>query len=499
MPENIIEFYNITKRFGGTVALDDVSFEVKRGLITGLVGENGSGKSTLINICHGVHKPDTGYIIYNGQKTIISHTAHAEELGISVVHQEIPICRTLNIASNIFLGPEIPGKMGFPDWNFMIEKTKELFKRLNVDIDPKKMVGSCSLGEQQLILIAKAIRKDANLIILDEPTSALSRIEVSRLLEVIKLLKDEGISILFVSHKLEEVKTIADEVIILKDGKFVGRLEKAEIYEKTMARMMIGHDITFQKKEEAKTFSGKPILEVSNLNCSAFKLNNVSFKLFKGEILGLAGLRGAGRTEIAKCIIGYYKYDSGEIFINGEKVFIKSPTDAIKHEIGYLTEDRGGLGVFNKMDIKSNLCIVILKYLTTILGIVNDKKLNNSSNNLRKQFDIKINFLNQLIGELSGGNQQKVLLARWLALEPQILILDEPTRGVDVGTKEEIRKIIIDMASKGLSIILISSEFIEIIGLCDRILVLNHGIIKNELLGVEATEESIKTLVAAVD
>lgn len=490
MSENILEFQNITKRFGGTVALNDVSFTVKKGQTTGLIGENGAGKSTLVKICDGIHQPDRGQVIFEGQPQKIKSPKQAEKMGISVVHQELPLCFNMNVMDNIFLGPSLPGGKFFPDKKFMKKKTEELFDRLNVNIDPEKKIADCSIGERQLVMIAKAISKNARLIIMDEPTSALSPAEVSVLYKVIETLEKEGITFIFISHRLEEVIKVAREICVLKDGEFVGKLSKEESSQQKMIKMMVGRDVKYIDKIENDTITNDVILEVKNLNSEKLGLKNISFTLKKGEILGFAGLRGSGRTETIKSIIGFEEKDSGEIYVEGQKVEIKSPSDAINKGIGYLTEERQGLGLFFNFNIKSNLGILELDDLSKF-GLVQKKKIDRLANEYKNKLDIKLRSIDQNISELSGGNQQKVLLSRWLSSQPKILILDEPTRGIDVGTKTEIRKLIMELAREGYSIILISSEMLEVMNIADRLLVFSEGKITGEFTHEEATEEKI--------
>ncbi len=490
MSENILEFQNITKRFGGTVALNDVSFSVKKGQTTGLIGENGAGKSTLVKICDGIHQPDRGQLIFKGQPQKIRNPKQAEELGISVVHQELPLCYNMSVMDNIFLGPNLPGGLFFPDKKFMKKKTDELFARLNVSIDPRKSIAGCSIGERQLVMIAKAISKNAQLIIMDEPTSALSPAEVSVLYDVIETLEEEGMTFIFISHRLEEVIKVSQEVCVLKDGEFVGKLSKEETNQQKMIKMMVGRDVKYIDKLENDNISQDTILKVEDLNSKKLGLQNISFELKKGEILGFAGLRGSGRTETIKAIIGFAEKDSGDIYIEGQKAKINSPSDAIKKGIGYLTEERKGLGLFFNFNIKSNLGILELDKLSKF-GLVQRKKIDRLAQVYQDKLDIKLRSINQNISELSGGNQQKVLLSRWLSSQPKILILDEPTRGIDVGTKTEIRRLIMELAREGYSIILISSEMLEVMNIADRILVFSGGRITGELSHEEATEEKI--------
>lgn len=491
MSDYIIEFNNITKTFGGTVALNDVSLGIEKGKATGLVGENGAGKSTLVKICAGVFTPEKGEIIFQGEKQNISSPEHAERLGISFVHQEIPICNNLTVAQNIFLGPDIPGKMGFPDKEYMHRKTIELFNKFEIDLDPGRPVSQCSMGQKQLIMIARSISREAQFILMDEPTTALSPNEVEVLYDVIERLKKDGISILFISHRLNEVMKVSDRICVLKDGDYVGDLNSKEATEDKIASMMVGRDVKMVvEKETKKNISSETALEVKNLSHKKLDLEDINFKLNKGEVIGIAGLQGAGRTDLARCIVGNYTPDSGEIYVNGEKVTIESPSDAIENGIGYLPEDKSSLGLFQALDVKTNMSIAHIDEFGQGL-FINQSGIRKAAEKYQRELNIKMSSINQSIRDLSGGNQQKVLLARWLIVQPDILILDEPTQGIDVGTKTEIRKLILNLVEQGYSIIIISSEMLEVMAISDRILVMSRGHITGEFSQEEATEEKI--------
>lgn len=485
----LIEFRNVNKRFGGVVALRDLSFGIRKQTTTALLGENGAGKSTLVKILGGIHRRDSGTILWEGRETEIKNPRDAERLGISIVHQETPLCRNLTVAANIFLGPKLPGRTGFPDWKVINKETERLFEMLDVSLNPSELAGKCSIAQQQLIMIAKAIRKESRFLILDEPTSALSPVEVNTLFSVINKLKAKGITILFISHRLEEVLQICDHISVMKDGAYVGELAREEATVEKMAQMMVGREVTDVYRNTKKTI-GAPVLEVKNLSHAETRLKDISFVLKKGEVLGIAGLRGAGRTELAKCIFGVLRPDTGEILLDGKRVEFRSPRDAITHGIGYLTEDRGRLGLLPEMDIKSNISLAILDRLAR-LGLVNMGGMRSTADRLREALQVNTRNLETRVRTLSGGNQQKVLFGRWLASKPKILILDEPTRGIDVGTKAEIRKLIVALSEEGYSIIIISSELLELLAICDRLLVMSQGRITGEFSGDEATEEKI--------
>lgn len=491
MADNIIEFKNISKHFGGTTALDQVTFEVEKGSVVGLVGENGAGKSTLVKITGGVLSPDEGKIVYDGQEISIDSPKNAEEIGISIVHQELPICENLTVAQNIFLGADLPGKGMFPDRKYMYNKSLELFEQLDIKLDPDKPVSECSMGERQLIIIASAISKNSKFILMDEPTTALSPSEVEVLYDVIENLKAQGISIVFISHRLNEILKVSDKIHVLKDGSYVGNLDQEEADEDQITNMMVGREVKIKERKEKYLNPDKVALEVKNLNHAELGLEDISFKLHEGEILGIAGLRGAGRSELARNIIGNFEPDSGEIYVKGNKVEINSPKDAIDNGIGYLPEDRGELGLFKQLDVRSNMNIANLDALSSKSGLVNRRKMTEITHKYENDLEIKMRSITQNIDSLSGGNQQKVLIGRWLAVQPDVLIMDEPTRGIDVGTKSEIRELITNLSKEGFSIIMISSEMLEVMAISDRILVMSQGELTGEFSHEEATENKI--------
>jgi len=490
MADYLLEFKNISKVFGGVVALDDVSFGIEKGKITGLVGENGAGKSTLIKICDGVHQPTKGQLIWAGEPVNINSPAAAKKLGISVVHQDIPVCDNLTVAENIFLGPKIPGKNIFADRKYMEQKTLKLFSELNVEIDPGKLVKRCTTGEKQLILIAKAMSKKAKLILMDEPTTALSPNEVTILYKVLNKLKKEGVSIVFISHRLEEVQKLSDRICVLKDGQYVGDLTKKEANEDIICQMMVGRDVRISQEYKENFSTEEEIFTVEGLQNKEYGLENISFALNKGEVLGIFGLRGAGRTEMARSLIGDFESTAAKIKIADKTVEIKSPKDAFANGIGYLPEDRDELGLLDNMDIVENMCISDIDQLTN-MGFLQKRKMRKIAEEYQDKLDIKLSSIYQNINELSGGNQQKVLLAKWLILNPKVLILDEPTKGIDVGTKSEIRKLIIELTKNNMSIIVISSEMIELMSIADRMLVMSEGKLTADLSREEFDEELI--------
>lgn len=491
--EPILRVEGISKAFPGVQALDRVDFEAYAGEVMALVGENGAGKSTLVKILSGVYKRDSGRIYFEGKRVEIQDPYHAQLMGISTIHQELMVTPNQTVAQNIFLGREIRrrgilGALGFVDKREMERRAKELLERVGADIPPDELVKNLSVAQRQLVEIAKALSFKAKVIIMDEPTSALGPEEVEKLFEVIKQLKEQGIAIVFISHRLEEVFRIADRITILRDGKLVGYMSREEATPDKVIYLMVNRPIgdMFRKEEVVR---GEPILEVKNLSSDVVK--NVSFTLYKGEILGIAGLVGSGRTELVRLIFGADPKKSGEILIEGKRVEINSPEDAVKLGIGLVPEDRQNQGLILKMSLRENIGITIIKKILKFLNFVDKIKLTRISEDFVRRLNIKTPSVFEKVLYLSGGNQQKVVLSKWLASEPKILILDEPTRGIDVGAKAEIHAIMSQLAKSGISIIMISSEMPEVLAMSDRILVMSEGKIVAEVPRREATQEKI--------
>lgn len=491
--EPIIRMEGISKAFPGVQALDRVDFEAYSGEVMALVGENGAGKSTLMKILSGAYMKDTGRIYIDGKRVEIQNPYHAQLLGISTIYQELNVTPNQTVAQNIFLGREIKrkgilGKLGFVDKKEMERRAKELLNRVGANIDPRELVKNLSVAQRQMVEIAKALSLEAKIIIMDEPTSALGPEEVEKLFEIIRQLKEQGIAIIFISHRLEEVFKIADRITILRDGKLVGVMSKDEATFDKVIYLMVNRPLgdMFKKEEVSK---GKLILEVKNLRSAIIK--DVSFSLYEGEILGIAGLVGSGRTELVRLIFGADPKISGEIYLNGEKVEIKSPEDAVKHGIGLVPEDRQNQGLILKMSVRENIGVTIIRKILKFLGFIDKNKLTEIAENFVKRLNIKTPSIFEKVLYLSGGNQQKVVLAKWLASNPKILILDEPTRGIDVGAKAEIHAIMSQLAKIGIGIIMISSEIPELLAMSDRILVMSEGKVVVELPRSEATQEKI--------
>ena len=469
MSEYVVELKNITKRFPGVVALHNMQLAVKPGEIHGLIGENGAGKSTLIKVLTGVHMADEGEIYVNGEKRVFKNPNESAAAGIACVYQELNIEKLLSVTDNIFINKWLK-KGALLDYDAMHKKAEEVMKSLGQDVDPRKAAGTLGMGVQQMIEIAKAVLIDAKMIIMDEPTSSLGEKEVEQLMKTCRELKDRGIGILFVSHKLEELFELCDRVTVIRDGEYIGTDRAANLNVDKVVEMMVGRQVgNMFPKVDCEI--GDVILEVKDL-ASGKSFEHVSFQVHRGEIFGFAGLVGAGRTEIVETIFGMRKKTAGQIFLNGKEVNIKSPEDAIANSIGLLTEDRRGNGIFGLLDITENTVMASLKNY----GFPqNHKKMETDAIKWNQAMRTKTPSMRQRIMNLSGGNQQKVLLARWLLLNPDILIVDEPTRGIDVGAKSEIHSIITQLAGEGKAIIMISSELPEVSGMADRILVMYEG------------------------
>ncbi len=486
--ELILKMEKISKAFPGVQALSKVDLEVYKGEILALVGENGAGKSTLMKILTGVYSKDEGKIIFKGKEIEPKNPHHAQHLGISMIYQEFNLVPNLNIATNIFLGHE-PKKGKFLkvfDTKKAFREAKRLLDMVGLNISPDILVKDLTVAQQQMVEIAKALALKSELIIMDEPTSALAGKEVAKLFDIMRKLKNDGISIIFITHRLEEVFQIADRIVVLRDGQRVGELTCEENKIDEVIRLMVGRNVRVVPRIESRV--NNVILEVKNLSSQAVK--NISFSLRKGEVLGIAGLVGAGRTEIVRALFGADPKISGEIYLDGKKVEINSPKDAVKLGIGLVPEDRKLQGLILNMALHENLSLPSIPFMFSN-GIINFKKEYKLVEDFVNRLRIRTPHIFQVVNNLSGGNQQKVVVAKWLALKPKVLILDEPTRGIDVGAKAEIHNLIGELAKEGIGIILISSELPEILALSDRILVISKGRITAELRREEATQEKI--------
>ncbi|AAM24022.1 ribose transport system ATP-binding protein [Caldanaerobacter subterraneus subsp. tengcongensis MB4] len=488
MGEVLIRMENISKEFPGVKALKNVNFEIKKGEVHALVGENGAGKSTLIKILSGVYSKDSGKIYFDGREVEINSPKEAQQLGISVIHQELNLCLHLTVAQNIFLGREFV-KNGVIDEKKQNEEAKKILEKLNVNIDPAEYVKNLSVSRQQMVEIAKAISMEAKVIIMDEPTSAISEKETEELFKVIGELKKQGKSIIYISHRLEELNRIVDRVTVLRDGEHIITANFRDLTIDDIIRYMVGRKLE-EKYPRVYVNRGKKILEVHGLS-QGTRLKDISFDLYEGEILGFAGLVGAGRTEVARAIFGADKFDKGEILINGKKVEINSPIDAIKNGLAYVPEDRKLTGLALNLSVLANITLATMDNVVNMLSVINSVKERKIGEKIIRDLKIKTPSLFQRVQNLSGGNQQKVIVGRWLLREPQIYIFDEPTRGIDVGAKIEIYNILNNLKQEGKGIIVISSELPEIMGITDRVVVMCEGRITAILETSKTTQEEI--------
>ena len=486
----ILKMTGIEKRFKGVYALKNFNFSLKEGEILALIGENGAGKSTLMKILSGIYEKDSGTIEYFGKQLEVNSPKEAEEKGISIVHQELNLMNHLTVAQNIFIGHEPLNSIGLIDDNLMIKKAKSIFKGMNVDINPSDKIGSLTVGKQQLVEIAKALIHNSKILILDEPTAALTEAETKELFRIIKDLQLTGVSIVYISHRLEELFIISDRITVIRDGEYIDTKLTKETNKDEIVNLMVGRVIYETPKTESKVpQDAKEILRVENLTVQGI-VKDISFLLKEGEILGFAGLMGAGRTEIARAIFGADKFDSGKIFVNGKQVYIKSPVDAIKNGIGYLSEDRKRYGLALGLSVSDNMMMGNYNKFSHFL-MVQKKDINKTAKEEVKSLNIKTPSINQLVKNLSGGNQQKVVIANWLIKECKILIFDEPTRGIDVGARSEIYSLMERLVSMGKSIIMISSDLVEVLRMSDRILIMSEGKKTGELDIKGATQDDI--------
>jgi ribose transport system ATP-binding protein len=487
--EILLSMQNISKKFPGTQALDDVSFKVKKGEVHAVVGENGAGKSTLVNIIAGVVHKDLGHLIFNGKEVNIQNVQQAQRVGIKVVFQELSLVPNLSVAENIYGSSNNMESFQIMNLNNIDERAKDLIQKFN--INPKKIVKELGIAEQQIVEIAGALVNDCSLIIFDEPSASFTVSEIDILFDIIKLLKKNGLTVIYISHKIEEIIQICDRVTILKDGKYVNTKEIKNTNQREIVNLMVGRELKNMFPERGKS-ERKLLLSVKNFSGEKFK--NISFELYSGEILGFTGLTGAGRTELFRAIFGVDQPQSGEIKIKGKKVNLNNPYKSMKNGIGFLPEDRKQDGVFLDMDIKDNIIVANLKANSNKITM-NRKKSEKNAIDMVKKIDIKIGNIYDKAISLSGGNQQKLLIARWLLANSQILIVDEPTRGIDVGAKQEVYFVLRDLANHGIGIIFISSELPEILGLSDRVIAMYHGKITGDLPIEGITEEKIGELI----
>lgn len=499
MENYLLEMKNIRKSFGVVKALKSASLSIRAGEVLALMGENGAGKSTLMNILSGATHADAGEILINGKQQEIRSPIHAKSLGIAKIHQELQLVPELNIAENIFLGCWQENQLGFVKKKKMHEFAKECLNLLEWDVDTNIKVKDLRIGEQQLVEIAKALSINASIIIMDEPTSALSKPESEKLFHIIDKLKKDKKAIIYISHRMEEVFEISDEICVMRDGEYIGIKHTKETSADEIIAMMVGRSVNEQYPAR-NIEKGKVIFEVENLTYKppkgSFKrsLENISFQVREGEVLGIAGLAGAGRSEIFECIGGKNAaYTTGTIKVEGKTVSMKNPEAAIKSGISFATEDRKGTGLVLGRSIGENISLPLLKKYA-IFGFMKQKEEKNAWNEYLKKLNVKAPSAKSLVSSLSGGNQQKVILARWLHTNPKVLLLDEPTRGIDVGAKEEIYLLINELATSGLAVVVISSELPEVIGISDRIITICEGKLTGEVNKEEATQELLLSL-----
>ncbi len=482
---------NIYKAFGTNQVLTGVDFDLMDGEVHALMGENGAGKSTMMNVLTGLHSRDKGTITIDGKETYFKNPKEAEQYGITFIHQELNIWPDMTVLENLFIGKELKNSFGLLKTNEMKALAKKQFDRLAVSIPLDKEAGSCSVGEQQMIEIAKALMTEAKVIIMDEPTAALTEREISKLFDVISSLKKAGVSIVYISHRMEEIFAICDRITVMRDGKTVDTKKIPETNFDEVVRKMVGRELTDRYPQRNPNL-GETVLQVKGLTKNG-QFKGVSFSVREGEIVGVSGLMGAGRTEIMRAIFGLDAMDEGEIWLNGEKVSIKSPEQAVKSGIGFITEDRKDEGLILDFSIRDNMVLPTLSSFAP-KGIINEKSEADFVNLLIKRLTVKTESPDIAVGKLSGGNQQKVVIAKWVGIGPKLLILDEPTRGVDVGAKREIYQLMNELTDRGVAIIMVSSELPEILGMSDRILVVHEGKISGELMKKDATQEKIMTL-----
>ncbi len=490
--EYLLEVANVRKAFPGVLALDDVSFRLKRGHVHALMGENGAGKSTLMKIIAGIYTPDSGSFKLKGQEIKLNSPLDALQYGIAMIHQELNLMNFMTVAENIWIRREPLNSLGFVRHNEMRRRTKELFERLDIPIDPLAEVRDLSVANRQMVEIAKAVSYDSDILIMDEPTSALTEREVEHLFKIIRVLKAQGKGIVYITHKMSELFEIADEVSVFRDGRFVGEHAASEVTRDDIIRLMVGREITQMFPKEIVPI-GDIALSVRNLTLEG-RFRDISFDLRKGEILGFAGLVGSGRSNVAETLFGVTPATSGAIAIDGAEIAIKNPGVAMDTGLAFLTEDRKESGCFLILDIQANMQIALLRRGYARAGFVKEREIEELCQQQKARLRVRTPDLEEPVLNLSGGNQQKVLIARWLMTKPRILILDEPTRGIDVGAKAEIHKLITELAGQGVAVMMISSEMPEVLGMSDRILVMHEGRMTGIVDRKDATQVKIMEL-----
>ena len=485
----VLQMRHISKRFDTTQALDDVSLDLYPGEIHALMGENGAGKSTLIKIMTGVYQPDSGEMLLSGQPIRVANSVDAQAYGIAAIYQEPMVYPDLNVAENIFISHRTQG--AFVKWRKMFQEAEEILAKLDVRLDPRMPARGLTLAAQQTIEIAKAISLNVRVLIMDEPTASLSAHEAEQLFKLTRSLRDQGVSILYISHRMEEVFELADRVTVFRDGRWISSLPRSEVTKEKVIRDMVGRKIEdfFAKSKEKR---GELLMSVGDLN-KANVFSDINFEVYRGEVLGFAGLVGARRTDVGLALFGVEPADSGEIILNGKAEKIRTPEQALRLGIAYLCEDRRQIGLTMPMSISNNISLPMLRQYLSRFGLIQTRAEEVTANHYKERLSIRAPSIQHPVGMLSGGNQQKVMLSKWLNTKPQILILDEPTRGIDVGAKAEVHQLISELAAQGLGIILISSDMPEILAMSDRILVMREGRQMGIFSRKEATQETILT------
>ncbi len=479
---------HISKSFPGVQALQDVHLDIKKGEIHALIGENGAGKSTLMKILAGVYRPDSGTIEIEGKPVNINSPDRARELGISIIHQELNLAPNLKVAENVFMGREPHTALGWINFPQMAQNTQKVLEQVGASFSPSIVTGQLSVGQQQLVEIARALSENARIVVMDEPTASLTEPETQKLFEIIRSLKSRDITVIYISHRMAEIYELADRVTILRDGQYAGTMERSEINDTELIKRMVGRSINDLYEHEAAA-TDDTVLEVHNLSDGRY-IQSANLALRRGEIVGLAGLIGAGRTELARLIFGADRHNGGEILLEGKPVTINSPLDSIRAGIGLVPESRKEQGLFLQLAVQENIAMNALPSLASG-GLIDRQRVRETAQEQVDALNIHLSSLNQKVLNLSGGNQQKVVLAKWLTIKPKVLLLDEPTRGVDVGAKAEIYQIMSRLAHSGVAILMISSELPEILGMSDRILVMREGELVAELPGRTTTQEQI--------
>jgi len=491
MTQNLIKMVGISKEFPGVKALIKASFHLDAGEVHALVGENGAGKSTLMKVLTGVYTKDEGEIFHKGQAVEIQNIRHSQDLGIVMIHQELNLMNHLSVAQNIFIGREERGRLPFfLNDQTLNKKAAEILRHLNMDIDPTAKVGELTVAKQQMIEIAKALSYNSEIIIMDEPTASLTDAEISDLFRVVRILRDEGKGIIYISHRLEELKQISDRITVMRDGETIQTLSTQEASTDTIIRLMVGRELFIEKEQSTLPGDAPVLFEARGIQCGRM-VKDVSFQVRKGEILGFAGLVGAGRTETARAVFGADRRSGGKLLVNGAPVEIHSPADAVRNGIAYLSEDRKQYGLLLGLDVETNTSIASMKDFLRGKLFINFQKACQNAEEKVSELDVRTPSVKQLVRNLSGGNQQKVVLGKWLTRNCDILIFDEPTRGIDVGAKNEIYKLLRDLAAMGKAIILISSELPEIIRMCDRVIVMCEGKVTGEVVGEDINQQRI--------